>query len=205
MGLCASTLASRVNDNSSNTSKQLSLGHTKESKRNKQSKESIYRAQVADDLFNPQKKRPSTLSLISILHNELLQESFRQFIKQTKCGVNRKVDFWIDSCSHEMLPYDPCQLRYESANKIFNKYFSNYTTACTDLELDINVIHDIATTLQITFTTDATPEGGGNDKDYHHGTVSTKCSPDHLRSAFVMATGKCVDLCFFFHPVQYPM
>ena len=104
MGICASNTL-RVT-----TADSLSSFHpphlsTKSSKSRKKS-DSNYRAQLADDLFNPSKRRPSTLHLDNILTNEELRQSFCTYIKTTKeFASHRKVDFWLDSVKYEMLPY----------------------------------------------------------------------------------------------------
>lgn len=100
MGICASN-SPRVT-----TADSLSSFHPPKSSKSRKKSDSNYRAQLADDLFNPSKRRPSTLHLDNILTNEELRQSFCTYIKTTKeFASHRKVDFWLDSVKYEMLPY----------------------------------------------------------------------------------------------------
>ena len=84
--------------------------------------------------------------------------------------------FWLDSCSFELLPLDPSSsLRHQKAQEMYENYFLNVTKACSDLELDVDTVHEIYKILKI--------------KTIHQHETVTEKDETVLRSAFVIATG----------------
>ena len=84
MGLCAST-TSTTND-IARSIPNASLHSPKTS---------VYRSQLTDELFNPVKRRPSTLHLQTLLETKDLRDSFAEYVKQTN-SAQRKIQFWLD-------------------------------------------------------------------------------------------------------------
>ena len=174
MGLCAST-TSTTNDDA-NSSSSRSSSHPKTS---------VYRSQLTDELFNPVKRRPSTLHLQTLLETKDLRDSFAEYVKQTN-SANSKIEFWLDSHKYEMMPYEPPSVRRLFAQHLYDTYFLNTMTACRDLELDITLVRDIAQILKI------------NKKN-----KITEKSLAKLRGAFVMATGRVFSDLKYMHMPRY--
>ena len=174
MGLCAST-TSTTNDIARSIS-NASLHSPKTS---------VYRSQLTDELFNPVKRRPSTLHLQTLLETKDLRDSFAEYVKQTN-SAQRKIQFWLDCHKYEMMPYEPPSVRRLFAQHLYDTYFLNTMTACRDLELDITLVRDIAQVLKI------------NKKNR-----ITEKSLERLRGAFVMATGRVFSDLKYMHMPRY--
>ena len=144
----------------------------------------VYRAGICDELFSPTHRRMSTRSLFSIMDNEFLRGKFETFIMDTQSpGAQRKVTFWNASLAHEMIPHDS-DLRVNSAQKIYDEFFSNPTTCYRDLDIDNLVIEQIRKTLNIS-------ESG----------KVTQQDSEVLRAAFAVASGRVFnDLKYIYMP-----
>ena len=104
MGLCSSSSSTTTSTtsvsepsskrNSNNAFNSFTSSTTTTSKSTSKSKESAYRAQLADELFNPrsqQQRRLSTLQLSNLLNQPEIRSSFINYIKDTKHGHELKV------------------------------------------------------------------------------------------------------------------
>ncbi len=146
-----------------------------------------YLSNVCDELYSPAAhRRMSTLSLRKIIESEALRESFSNYIEATRhAGAHRKVRLWCDAVAHEMLPYDPVELRLASAQRVYDTYFADTDRCCRELELDADVVADIARALRVR-------PGTGQVRERR---------PARLRSAFGMAAGRVFsDLKYMYMP-----
>jgi hypothetical protein len=144
MGLCSSS----EDAGQYSTSSINGISRKVSAVKRQQSSNSVYRAHLTDELFNPIKRRPSSLHLETLLETKVLRESFAQYLRQTN-SADRKIGFWLDCRKYEMMPYDPPSLRISHAQYMYDSYFENPSKACSDLELDITVMHDILEILKV--------------------------------------------------------
>ncbi|GBG24853.1 Regulator of G-protein signaling 13 [Hondaea fermentalgiana] len=99
-------------------------------------------------LFHPRKRRPSDVSMQTVLHEPLVSDAFRDFMHE-KLSENL-VSLWIDLYAYERISYES-ERKVRRAREIYAKYFANHAplgSVCRDF-LDAETLAGLRACLDV--------------------------------------------------------